>query len=194
MKKINKKRAAILSGLLIICLLSIGATLAVLMDKTEPVMNIFNPVAVNIDIEEEFDGTEKTGVAVANKDKDATDVYVRVKLVHSWYRNVNGVEQQAGKADWTVTGANNAEINSGDGYEWFYCAEDGYYYYRNIVEAKTSTIPLIETITLLQAADGTYQGLEIIAEAIQANGKADNVPVVTQAWGVTVNTDKTISK
>lgn len=195
MKKISKSRYFL--PMILVLLVAVTGTLAFLLTHTQVITNIFNPSKVTITVEEGFDGTTKTNVKVTNTDDpsktDEIDVYVRVMLVHNWYctvENEDGTtsEQLTGKNNWTIKDENKAVFNTAD---WLYCESDGYYYYKNVLKVGASTSNLIDSIKLLQDdSDNTHQGLEIVAEGIQA------VPAdaVTEAWGVTVNSDGTISK
>lgn len=160
--------------LLLMCI--VGVTLAFLITNTDDVQNTFTASETGITVVEEFDGTVKKDVKVQNTGD--IDVYVRVILVHNWYRTYEdgqvSSEVIAGKSNWEVTNDNKdngaAIFNTDD---WFYCEADGYYYYKSKLAPGNETADLINSIKLLKDdADGTHQGLEIIAEAIQADGKS----------------------
>lgn len=162
--------------LLLMCI--VGVTIAFLITNTDDVKNTFTASETGITVVEDFGGTVKEDVKVKNTGD--IDVYVRVMLVHNWYRTYDdgsvSSEVIAGKSNWEVTeenkvdGAGAAIFNTDD---WFYCKADGYYYCKSKLAPGNKTANLINSIKLLEDdTDGTHQGLEIIAEAIQADGKS----------------------
>lgn len=190
MKKIMKSRYFL--PVLLVALLAVGGTLAYIMTQTQAVINTFKPTDVTVEITEEFQGTTKSNVQVLNKEgEDAIPVYIRVMLVHNWYRTVDGEEQLAGKSNWQIEAGNYAVDDEGtqvsifNTTDWFKVGD--YWYYKYEVPVGESTNELINKINLLQdVADGTHQGLEIVAEGIQS------VPdeAVKDAWkAVKVMTD-----
>lgn len=177
---INKiKSNRIMSLIVPICLLLmciVGVTIAFLITNTDDVKNTFTASETGITVVEKFDGTVKKDVEIENTGD--IDVYVRVMLVHNWYRTYEdgqiSSEVIAGKSNWKVTAENKVDgaaiFNTDD---WFYCEADGYYYCKSKLAPGNKTADLIKSIELLKDdADGTHQGLEIIAEAIQADGKS----------------------
>lgn len=198
MKRKNKKSILLLLSLVMILGTIIGVTVAMLIDKTDGLKNTFKPSEVQITIEEEFDGNTKSNVKINNPastvDHSYADVYVRVMLVCNWYYEENGNDKLIGKPSWNITDvANELQLNSTD---WF-LGDDGYYYYKKILKSGEETTNLIHSIKLLKdAGDGSYQGLEVIAEAIQAGGvTTGGSPAVQIAWpAVTVNSNKQLEK
>ena len=167
----NSKKIKVVITLLSVLLLTVfvaGSTLAWLSTETEPIENQFSPGAVNVQIEETFNGTVKKNVTVTNT--GSTAAYVRVKLVT--YR-VNADGQNIGGM---------AEIPAftlGDG--WF--ESNGIYYYKAPVEpGKQPKTPLIGDtgiqLTTYTDANGGKQQIDVIAEAIQA----EPAGAVEAAW------------
>lgn len=178
--KANRTRrpmTVVILSVVLLLALSIGGTLALLMDKEAPITNSFTPVSVSCEVTENFGGTVKSNVNVTNTSDIAA--YVRVKLVT--YR-VNDAGQHIGGTATIPT------FTPGSG--WF--EKDGYYYYSQPVAAGGSPATnLIDSITLTGSyadADGGKQAIEVLAEAIQS------VPtsVVAEKWNVTVANDGTL--
>ncbi|MGN0770222.1 MAG: hypothetical protein ACI4N0_05855 [Christensenellales bacterium] len=185
-KKSGKKRrrlfrkirtgALILSTLLLV-VLAIGSTVAWLSTKGEPITNTFTPSHVDCTVGEEFDGTTKKKVNVTNTGD--IDAYIRVKLVT--YR-MNEKGQHIGGI---------ASLPSFDlGTNWV--KYDDYYYYTLPVTAgEQPATNLTDSMTLTGSyndADGGKQAIDVMAEAIQAQGTDSNGATPTQlAWGVTIN-------
>ena len=173
-KRRSKKTGTLFLSLLLVATMVVGGTLAYLFTNTEPVENIFTPSYVSCSVTEEFNGTIKRNVNVTNTGN--IDAYIRVKLVT--YR-VNDKEQHIGGTASLPTftlGAN-------------WVLYDCYYYYTLPVAPRESPkTNLTDSMTLIGSytdADGGKQVIEVMAEAIQANGVADDgTKAVVKAWGV----------
>ena len=173
-KRRSKKTGTLFLSLLLVATMVVGGTLAYLFTNTEPVENIFTPSYVSCSVTEEFNGTIKSNVNVTNTGN--IDAYIRVKLVT--YR-VNDEGQHIGGTASLPTftlGAN-------------WVLYDGYYYYTLPVAPRESPkTNLTDSMTLIGSytdADGGKQVIEVMAEAIQANGVADDgTKAVVKAWGV----------
>jgi len=195
-KKANDRKPLILLLSLVVALSCIvGMTYAYLTSTTPNVENTMMPAKTKITVEEDFDGTTKTNVKVKNSEGDEyTDVYVRVMLICNWYFNQDGSSQIVGKPTWTITDTANAlDLNTTD---WF-VGSDGFYYYKKVLSPGSESSNLINSIKLLKdTSDNTYQGLEIIAECIQAKGiTSTGVPAVQDAWpAVKVNNNNELEK
>lgn len=185
-KPVRRRRSRGLSLPVFVAILlltfTVSGTLAWLSAQTTEVENTFTPSNVTCQVNEEFDGTEKTNVNVTNTGN--IDAYLRVRLVT--YR-VNEKDERIGGT------AEIPEFTPGEG--WFY--QGGYYYYQNpVAPGEKPTTELISSIPLVKYddADGGKQVIEVIAEAIQAQGVDESgTPAVTTAWKVTVNVDGTIT-
>ena len=168
-RRSNKKAVTLLISLLLLTGLVIGGTLAALIDDTEPVVNEFTPSKVGSSVDEEFDGEVKKNVNVTNTGDIAA--YVRVRLVT--YR-VNDQGQRIGGTP------GNGWVKNGD-----------YYYYTSpVAPGAKPDANLIDQITLQRYndADGGKQVIEVMAEAIQADGMVDGEKAVVKAWGVDPST------
>lgn len=176
----NRKAITILASLVLILGLAVGGTLAFLTTETPEVVNQFTPSQVTVEVEEEFDGTNKTGVNVTNTSD--ISVYVRIQLVT--YRVNEDGDRIGGTAEIPAFTLGNGWI----------LGSDGIYYYTSPVAAGAQpTADLTGSAIVLQSyddEDGGKQVIEVMAEAIQAEPAA----AVIEAWGVTVAADGTISK
>lgn len=154
--------------------LAIGGTLAWLSTKDGPITNTFTPSKVTCVVTERFNGVTKSNVNVTNTGD--TDAYIRVKLVT--YRTNDQGKHIGGTASLpTFTpGAN-------------WVSYDGYYYYTlPVAPGERPETNLTDSMMLIDSytdADGGKQVIEVMAEAIQANGVADDgKKAVVKAWGV----------
>ena len=188
----RQKTLLLIMSLTLILLTAFGVTLAYLMTKTDSLTNTFQPSSTGIEIIEDFNSKIKENVHIKNTGD--TDVYVRIQLVGNWYRTITendqNVEQLAGKSTWEVP---DEFLNISTNDKWFR-GTDGYFYYKEAIAPESITENIIDSIELKKDSDGTYQGLEIIAECIQSRGTTfDGTPAVEDAWKVvTVDTDKTL--
>ena len=152
----------------------VGGTVAWLSTKSAPITNTFLPSHVSCSVTEEFNGTTKSNVNVTNTGD--IDAFIRVKLVT--YR-VNDEEQHIGGT------AEIPDFKPGAG--WVKKG-DYYYYTKPVAPDKQPETYLISSITLTDPyddADGGKPVIEVMAEAIQANGVADGgTKAVVKAWGV----------
>lgn len=161
-------------SLLLVTVGSVGGTLAYLATQSKAVNNTFKPSHVTCEVTENFDGTTKSNVNVTNTSD--TDAYIRVNLVS--YR-VNDAEQHIGGI------TNVPDFTPGTG--WVKNG-DYYYYKRPVKPGEKPAYDLIGSINLngsYRDADGGKQVIEVMAEAIQAEGVADDGrKAVVKAWGV----------
>ena len=172
-KTFRKATTVVISVLLLVTVM-IGGTIAFLITATNPVVNKFTPSQVSCSVTENFDGEKKTNVNVTN----TSDIkaYIRVKLVT--YR-VNEQDQHIGGV---------AEIPAFTPGENWVKNGDYYYYKLPVAPGAEPAADLISSITLEDAyadVDGGKQVIEVMAEAIQADGvDKDGVKAVVLAWGV----------
>ena len=176
-KRRSKKTGMLFLSLLLVATMMVGGTLAWLSTKSAPITNTFLPSHVSCSVTEEFNGTTKSNVNVINTGD--IDAYIRVKLVT--YR-VNDKEQHIGGT------AEIPDFKPGAG--WVKNG-DYYYYTKPVAPDEQPETSLIDSITLTGSyddsddADGGKQVIEVMAEAIQANGVADDgTKAVVEAWGV----------
>ena len=167
---------------------TIGGTMAWLTDDTDGgITNTFTPAKIYAEVQESFDGTTKSDVKVYNgytdeknnKHNSDAPVYIRVALVPSW-------EDSAGNIVAVPADLDDLVIEWGTG--WHLRDADGYYYYTQKVAAGGATNNLIESATVNHKspgyAAGYHMNLQILAQAIQAEGVDDNNDkAVLDAWG-----------
>lgn len=164
--RFNVRLTAMILATVTLLALAIGGTVAWLNAKTDPVVNSFSYGKITTEIKEEFKDNVKTNVAATNT--GTADAFIRIKLVS--YRT-NGEGQRIGGA------APLDEFTLGTGWVKY----GDYYYYTLPVAPNHSTEILVKTITLktYNDADGGYQSIDVIAEAIQSTP----VQAVKDAWG-----------
>ena len=173
-KRRSKKTGMLFLSLLLVIGMVVGGTVAWLSTKSAPITNTFLPSHVSCSVAEKFNGTTKSNVNVTNTGD--IDAFIRVKLVT--YR-VNDEEQHIGGT------AEIPDFKPGAG--WVKNG-DYYYYTKPVAPDEQPADALISSITLTDPyddADGGKPVIEVMAEAIQANGVADDgKKAVVEAWGV----------
>ncbi len=174
----SKRKLILIVALMMLMSVAVAGTLMFLFDETAPIENKFNPSAVDALVTENFDGTTKSNVNATNTGD--IDAYIRIKLVT--YRVNEAGERIGGTAE--IPG-----FTLGTG--WF--VKDGFYYYESpVAPGEEPASDLIDSIDLATYtdADGGKQVIEVMAEAIQAEGMNGSEPIVTSAWGVAVSGGK----
>lgn len=164
----------------------VGSSLAYLVTKTDPVQNTFQPSKVTCRIDEDFNGSVKSNVKVTNTGD--TDAYIRAYIVVTWTDDDGNIVAQKPVAD--VDYSLVIPTNTG----WFK-GSDGFYYYPSSVAPNGQTGTLIESCVPVGENAQKYKlTVDIIADAVQSKGESADGKPVEIAWGVTVNSDGTISK
>lgn len=178
--KTKKQRVVLtIAAILLVMAVSVGGTIAYLVDGTGEVENIFNPTRVTSSVVESFDGTTKKDVQIKNTGN--TDAFIRVALVFTWKdADGNTLPYAVEAGDYTIS------LNLGtDAQQW--TEDDGYYYFNSKVAANGGlTANLINSCTQAKTySDGRKLCVEVIGSAIQAKGTtANGTKAVVDAWGV----------
>lgn len=202
MKKHVNRKTMLLASVTLLLLVTVGASLAYIFTRTEPVENTFKPSKVTCAVVENGSPNENTdGIVnitdiktnVQIKNTGDTDAYIRAAVVVNWM-SADGTKVWATKP---VEGVDyEIDYNLTDT-GWF-DGKDGFYYYKSPVAPGTLTPEVLITSANLKpgivgpkGTDGTgyYLSVEIVASAIQAEPDT----VVAGEWGVTVS-NETIGK
>lgn len=162
----NIKSGILLASLVLLIALTVGTTVAFLMDDTNTVENTFQPAQVSCKIHETFtDAKEKKNVYVENTSN--VDAYIRSQIVVNWVRAGTENVVPVVPAGYSYT----LDLNSEDWTE-----KDGYYYYTGKVEPDRLTKALIDSAKPVYPegvtiSDAPYHlQVTVLAEAIQAEG------------------------
>ena len=169
-----KKLSAAAIAIILVVVMTIGGTVAFLMDSTESVVNKFTPASSGITIEEKVKENCKTEVAVKNTGD--TGAYIRVSLVANYYDENGNITGGAAVPNFTL----NSE-------KWF-LGNDGYYYYKTPLPAGKVTESLLANGSKMELSENMQ--VTVLAQSIQASPTS----VVHDKWGVTVNSDGTLAK
>ncbi|MBE6899764.1 MAG: hypothetical protein E7479_03755 [Ruminococcaceae bacterium] len=168
----KKSLKIVLSIVLAASILCGGTVFAMMLVRSQAEENNFTPAVVSCEVEEDFDGTQKTEIQVKNTGN--ISAYLRVCLVTYW---VNDKDEVVAKPSEMPEIAYNEEswIKGGD----------NIYYYKTPVAPGFSTENLLSGAIVLQTDDenGYFQVIEVFAEAIQA--EPDDA--VIGSWKVTLD-------
>lgn len=156
-RRLSKRTVILLASLTLLMGLTIGSTAAYLVTHTSQVTNTFTPAKVSCVINETFKDNVKSDVTIKNMGN--VDAYIRAKVIISWTdADGNIVPAPFGDPVFT-TGAN-----------WSLNEVDGIYYYSERVARCNSTTNLINSIAPGDETNGYRLKVDIIADAIQADG------------------------
>lgn len=180
-----RKSRKLLPGLVILVLvlaLAVGGVYSYMFARTEDAANELAPAMVSCTVDETFKDNKKSSITVQNTGK--VDAYLRVRLVTYWVNDADEIVAKPSKK-LTVTLTDN----------WLADTDNNTYYYKSPVEPGKSTDNLLKDAITLISEGGYNQVIEVFAEAIQAKGTTDegDIPAVTDAWGVTVDTNGIIT-
>ncbi len=186
--KFPKKVLALIICATVLLVGTVGGTIAWLVAQTPVVENTFTPAQVSCDVVEPGwqDGSSvKSNVKIQNTSN--VDAYIRVTLVANWVNTkTNAVYAQQPVADTDYTLVLNTAVNDG----WFKVGN--YYYCKTKIAADDSDSNTITDMTPVlinscsqiegKVPEGYTLQLQVIAEAIQADGVNGSAPVVQSVW------------
>ncbi len=173
-RRINKKRVLIF---LVVPLLVItaGVTLSFMFKASEEKHNDFIPAQVTCEVNEVFDGSQKSSITIMNTGN--IEAYLRLRLVSYWVDsdgNIVGKESDI------------PEVNYDSAY-WITNSEDVYYYTAPVMPGMATAHDLLKSPIILEESTylgkTVYQVVEVFAEGVQSEPSA----AVEEAWGVVVS-------
>lgn len=173
----NRKRVWItVVALLLLLIFVAGGTIAYFTSKTDTDVNTFVPSKVTCAVEESFDGSVKSNVAIRNTGN--VIAYVRATVLVNWVDENDESRVLAiapiPDTDYSLVFGDSGWVKGGD----------GFWYYRSALAPQGLTNNLIERAEQLsEAPDGYRLSVQIVATAIQAQ-PAD---VVSDEWAVSVS-------
>lgn len=191
MKKLNK--ITIFAICILAIALTVGSTLAFLIDSDGPVENTFTGSKVTSEVEETL-VKDENGALLEKKDVKIkntgdTPAYIRAAVVVTWKK----LEEDGTYSVYGMAPVENTHYEmqwSGLTDQSWEKGTDGFYYYKSVVNDGESTSVLFTDCKLKDGAtapaEGYYLNVEIICSAIQAG--QDGYGEAYNAWkGVAVN-------
>lgn len=180
------KSKAFIISLIMILFVSVGTTMAYLIDSTDPVTNKFIPSTISVMVEENIDGSVKNNVTLRNTGN--TKAFVRAAVVVTWQSEDGKVSGQMPieGTDYVLDWKDQTHLN---GSNWKKGTDDFYYYLKALEgdpdgtgEKKGGSTTVLFTKCQIKdgatVPDGYSLNVEIIGSAIQA--APDNA--VEEAW------------
>ena len=179
----NKRLSRFLIVILALTVL-IPSVYAYMIHKSQTVANIFIPGKADCVIREEFDDITKYEIKVENTGN--VKAYLRVRLVLNWVDSAGTV---VARSFGTMPHVSWDTIN------WIKDETDNTYYYMYPVEVGGKTSDLLTSDWSMAAVSEVtndltyyyYPVMEVLAEAVQADGMDNGIPAVVEAWGVTLD-------
>lgn len=162
----------------------LGTTFALLIDRTDTVINTFDPSEVKCSVVETFTdgGLTKTDVKVANAGN--TDAYIRCAIVFNW-KDANGNVYSSipvKDTDYSISYTTNEN--------WF-LGDDGFWYFKNSIAPEGTTDILINSCSVIsEGPEGYTLSVDILASAIQSRP----AEAVQSSWGVTVDSNGALTQ
>ena len=174
----NKTRPVrhwLLVGLLAVLLFaSIAGTIAY-MQVHNHISNSFTVAKLTIELNETFDGKEKSNVTIGNTGD--VPAYIRAAIVVNWK-----------DADGNVISADESDYSMAMGSKWIQGA-DGYWYCKKPIDAGQLSPALIVNCKPEVVKEGQRLCVDILAQGVQAEPMA----AVGELWGATVAADGTLT-
>lgn len=164
-RKLNKFFLVTLSLVLLLGIAG-GATLAYVVAAGGTVKNSFTPGEVKCSVNGNYEITNDGNV----------DAYIRAAVVINWENGNGDISGTAPVVGTDYTLALGADWTLGD---------DGFYYYNQVVPfagENEKTTPVVIVRTKTEAPEGFDLIVEVLAEAIQADGMGENVDTAQEAW------------
>ncbi len=164
MRKMNGKTGknlTLLASVLLLLAVTVGGTLAYLMDSDGPINNLFTPSRVTTDVEETLEGNVKSQVKIKNTGN--TTAWLRADVRITWQNAQGNVYGQlpVKDQDYTIT----YDLANG----WLE-GNDGYYYWNTPVNPDALSGVLITSCApkdSAKAPDGYHLAVEICGSGIQ---------------------------
>lgn len=174
-KRTRSARPWLLAGLLAVLLLaSITGTIAYIQVHSH-ISNSFTVAKLSIELNETFDGKDKTDVTVKNTGD--VPAYLRAAIVVNWK-----------DTDGTVTSANESEYSMAMGPEWIQGA-DSYWYCKKPTDAGQPSPALIVSCKPKAVKADQHLSVEILIQGVQA----EPATAVEELWDATVTADGTLT-
>lgn len=175
-----KRTKAGLFAIALAGVIAAGGTIAFIVTTSSTVENTFEPTSVSCAVNETVSGGVKSEVSVENT--GTTDAFIRAEIVANWVKldendevvSVLGIAPVLND-DYTIA--------YGESNNWTAEMDDGYYYYLSKVSPEGKTGILISSCAPKASAsvDGYVLRVDIIAEAIQADG-SDGGATPVDSW------------
>lgn len=164
--------------ILVLCLtlvlsLAVGGTLAYIVANGGNVENLFKSSEVSSRVNVNGDTIDVTNTG-------DVDAYIRAAIVVNWMDaegNVRGIAPVE-SVDYELS------VNTDD---WYQDSTTLFYYYKDSVPSDGVTEDLVNAITVLVTPPEGYElSVEVVAEAIQAEGMGADVDTAQEAWAAAV--------
>lgn len=185
-----KKTEILAAAICLMLTAAVTGSLAYLKSETTQVENTFELVEVPNEVIEDINGNQKNNVRIKNN-SDSEDAYIRATVVATWVKmDSNGKPTSTVYGEKPVENVDYSIVWKKDDWKE-YPQGSGIYYYGKSVKPEEQTgelftkcAPIIAEGKTKNQPDGYQLSIEIMAQSIQADGKADDGKTpVELAWG-----------
>ena len=175
---LKKKSLITLVSLLAILCVTVGGSLAFLVDTDDPITNIFNPSEVTTAVTETNEGGVKKNVKITNTGD--TEAFIRAAVVVTWQ---NAAGEVYGKlpvsgTDYTINFNTNTQDDPAG--KWTKHSDGFYYWSASVAPNETTGVLITSCDYNANKPDGYHLAVEIIGSGIQSMPES----AVEEAWGV----------
>lgn len=180
-KQTKKQHIRTLVLTCMLALLLLGSVLGVIayMQAHSHISNTFTVAVMKLDINETFDGSEKSDVKVLNQGD--VPAYLRAAVVVNWKDADGNILLPIPEKD------KDYSITMGDGWTR---GSDGYWYCKSPVAVEANSPVLIEKCERISIDSGKHLSVDILVQGVQAAP----LDAVKELWGATVSADGTLKK
>ena len=180
---IHKKTLWLLVSLALLLTVTVGGTIAFLVQETGELENEFELEEISTAV------VNDAGEVSIRNTGDARAAYIRAKVIANWVKEENGDPAAAVYGSAPEAGVDYSFTSFDPENKWVeYPADSGTFYYCEPVQANNPTSVFFSGLTVLTEAPAGYTlSVEVVAQAIQADGtdSKGNKPIAL-AWGVDI--------
>lgn len=163
-----KKMIVFVCIFLLLAAVSVGATIALLLDVDGPVENTFQPASIATQIKEDIQEGKNQNVSIQNNGN--IDIWIRATVVVTWQDedgNIYGRAPEPG-TDYKITMGNGWLIGA-----------DGFYYWPFRVDVGNGTGALISEYSYIANAP---EGYNLVVDVVSSGLQASPSYAVEQSW------------
>lgn len=179
-KQTKKQHIRTLVLTCVLALLLLGSVLGVIayMQAHSHISNTFTVAVMKLDINETFNGSEKSDVKVLNQGD--VPAYLRAAVVVNWKDGDGNILSPVPEKD--------EDYNITMGTDWTK-GSDGYWYCKNSVAAGSESPVFIEKCERESTDSGKHLSVDILVQGVQAAP----LDAVQGLWGATLSADGTLT-
>lgn len=167
-RKMHKRSLSVILCIALILVIAVGGTIAYIVTKTDSIQNEFETSFIDSEV-------IVSGNQISVKNIGDVNGFIRAAIVVYWENDRGQIRAVApSETEYTL------EI---DATSWKQDQTTDFYYYEAKVAPQDQTEPLVTAITIHAPEDDGYElRVEVVAEAIQAEGMGEGIDTAQEAW------------